>query len=86
MPREVWGDVNLVLVGLGQEIHRRYRTKAPPPHLTLRHTTRSLSPQEIQTEKPKLLRKALACSDPEAARALLTQCGMDVDRVERGLS
>ena len=58
MPREVWGDVNLLIVGLGQE---------------------------IQTEKPKLLRKALACSDPAAARALLARCGMDVDKVERGL-
>ena len=58
MPREVWGDVNLLIVGLGQE---------------------------IQTEKPKLLRKALTCSDPAAARALLARCGMDVDKVERGL-
>ena len=58
MPREVWGEVNLLLVGFGQE---------------------------IQTEKPKLLRKALACSDPVAARALLARCGMDVEKVERGL-
>ena len=58
MPYDVWGDVNLLLVGLGQE---------------------------IQTEKPKLLRKALACSDPVAARALLARCGMDVEKVERGL-
>ena len=57
MPREVWGEVNLLLVGFGQE---------------------------IQTEKPKLLRKALGCSDPVAARALLARCGMDVEKVERG--
>jgi len=51
MPFEVWGEVNLLLVGLGQE---------------------------VQTEKPKLLRKALACSDPPAALRLLEVCGVDV--------
>ena len=51
MPRDVWGDVNLLLVGLGQE---------------------------VQTEKEKLLRKALACSDPPAALRLLDVCGVDV--------
>ena len=53
MPRDIWGDVNLLLVGFGQE---------------------------IQTEKPKLLRKCLACSDPQAALALVSVCGVDVDR------
>lgn len=53
MPRDIWGDVNLLLVGFGQE---------------------------IQTEKPKLLRKCLACSDPQAALALVGVCGVDVDR------
>ena len=51
MPFEVWGEVNLLLVGLGQE---------------------------VQTEKAKLLRKALACSDPPAALRLLEVCGVDV--------
>jgi|TARA_B110000196_G_C20596867_1_gene408927 hypothetical protein len=55
-----------------------------PKHRS-RRTIRCIPPQEIQTEKPKLLRKALACSDPVAARALLARCGMDVDKVERGL-
>ena len=59
--------------------HRSRRCRPPA------RTTRYVSPQEIQTEKPKLLRKALACSDPVAARALLARCGMDVDKVERGL-
>lgn len=53
MPRGIWGDVNLLLVGFGQE---------------------------IQTEKPKLLRKCLACSDPQAALALVGVCGVDVER------
>ena len=51
VPRDDWGDVNWLLVGLGQE---------------------------VQTEKPKLLRKALACSDPPAALRLLEVCGVDV--------
>jgi hypothetical protein len=32
----------------------------------------------VQTEKPKLLRKALASSDPTRALALLRRCGVDV--------
>lgn len=53
MPRDIWGDVNLLLVGFGQE---------------------------IQTEKPKLLRKCLDCSDPKEALALVATCGLDVDK------
>uniref|UniRef100_A0A7S0LNJ2 Endonuclease III homolog n=1 Tax=Coccolithus braarudii TaxID=221442 RepID=A0A7S0LNJ2_9EUKA len=53
MPSDIWADVNLVLVGLGQE---------------------------IQTEKPKLLRKCLECSDPDAALALVARLGLDVPR------
>ena len=56
MPREVWSDVNWLLVGLGQE---------------------------LQTQKPKLLRKALASSDPAYAVALLGRIGMDVDKVAK---
>ena len=51
VPRAEWPHVNLLLVGLGQE---------------------------VQTEKPKLLRKALACSKPPAALRLLEVCGVDV--------
>ena len=40
MPKEVWGFVNLILVGFGQE---------------------------LQTQKPKLLRKVLRSSDPTEA-------------------
>ena len=36
--------------------------------------------QELQTEKPKLLRKCLSCSDRDAALKLLRVCGMDVER------
>eukprot|EP01134_Creolimax_fragrantissima_P008164 CFRG8164T1 len=46
IPFDLWEHVNIVLVGLGQE---------------------------IQTEKPKLLRKCLHCSNPEAAFALLAK-------------
>ena len=53
MPFEVWPDVNLVLVGLGQE---------------------------VQTEKPKLLRKALGCSEPQTALRLLATLGLAVER------
>jgi len=56
VPREVWSDVNWLLVGLGQE---------------------------LQTQKPKLLRKALASSDPAYAVALLGRIGMDVDKVAK---
>ncbi|KNC76473.1 hypothetical protein SARC_11025, partial [Sphaeroforma arctica JP610] len=61
IPYEMWGDVNIVLVGLGQE---------------------------IQTEKEKLLKKCLACSDPDLAFTLLTRLDMDVKRglVRFGLS
>lgn len=53
MPVEIWPDVNLLLVGLGQE---------------------------VQTEKPKLLRKALGCSDPARALRLLATLGVAVDK------
>ena len=60
VPRDDWGDVNWLLVGLGQE---------------------------VQTEKPKLLRKALAASDPEYAVAFLGRIGMNTAKVakEEGL-
>ena len=54
MPRAIWGDVNWLLVGLGQE---------------------------VQTEKPKLLRKALAADDPAFAVGLVAALGVDVARV-----
>ena len=53
MPRDVWPEVNLVLVGLGQE---------------------------VQTEKAKLLRKCLACSDPPRALQLAKVLGIDVKK------
>ena len=56
MPTDIWGDVNLLLVGLGQE---------------------------VQTEKPKLLRKALAASDPAFALGLLVALGVDVVKVAK---
>ncbi len=56
MPFEVWGDVNVLLVGFGQE---------------------------IQTEKPKLLKKALASSRPAEALQLLQTCGLRVARVAK---
>lgn len=56
MPRQVWPEVNLLLVGLGQE---------------------------IQTEKAKLLRKAVLCSRPHQAARLLARCGLDVPRVAK---
>lgn len=56
VPREVWSDVNWLLVGLGQE---------------------------VQTQKPKLLRKALASSDPTYAVALLGRIGMDCAKVAK---
>ena len=54
MPRAIWGDVNWLLVGLGQE---------------------------VQTEKPKLLRKALAADDPAFSVGLLAALGVDVARL-----
>ena len=56
MPAEVWPDVNLLLVGLGQE---------------------------VQTEKAKLLRKCLACSDPPRALRLAATLGVDVEKEAR---
>ena len=56
VPRDDWGDVNWLLVGLGQE---------------------------VQTEKPKLLRKALASSDPAYAVAFLGRIGMDTAKVAK---
>lgn len=56
MPRDVWPEVNLLLVGLGQE---------------------------VQTEKAKLLRKAVLCSRPVQAARLLVACGMDVAKVAK---
>ena len=56
MPRAIWGDVNWLLVGLGQE---------------------------VQTEKPKLLRKALDSSDPAYAVAFLGRIGMDTAKVAK---
>jgi len=53
MPKDIWGDVNELLVGFGQE---------------------------IQTEKAKLLRKCLACSNPEAALELVRVCGVNVEK------
>ena len=50
MPRDIWPDVNVVLVGFGQE---------------------------IQTEKRKLLHKALTASQPADALRLLSTCGLD---------
>jgi endonuclease-3 len=56
VPRNDWGDVNWLLVGLGQE---------------------------VQTEKPKLLRKALDSSDPAYAVAFLGRIGMDCAKVAK---
>ena len=56
VPRDDWGDVNWLLVGLGQE---------------------------VQTEKPKLLRKALDSSDPAYAVAFLGRIGMDCAKVAK---
>ncbi|KAG8469081.1 hypothetical protein KFE25_007599 [Diacronema lutheri] len=53
MPQDQWPCVNVVLVGLGQE---------------------------VQTEKAKLLRKCLACSDPPRALELLATLGVNVER------
>jgi len=53
LPREHWHEVNLIWVGMGQE---------------------------IQTEKRKLLGKALACSKPKEAVRLLKRLGMDVTK------
>ena len=39
--------------------------------------------QEVQTEKPKLLRKALDSSDPAYAVAFLGRIGMDTAKVAK---
>ena len=39
--------------------------------------------QEVQTEKPKLLRKALDSSDPACAVAFLGRIGMDCAKVAK---
>jgi hypothetical protein len=50
LPQEHWNSVNLLWVGLGQE---------------------------VQQFKPKLLRKALDCSRPKEALALVKRLGLD---------
>ena len=39
--------------------------------------------QEMQTEKPKLLKKALEASDPAAALDVLSAIGVDVPKVAK---
>jgi len=56
IPKQLWDETNLLLVGLGQE---------------------------IQTERLKLLGKALASSDVPFALNLLAVLGMNVDRVAK---
>ena len=56
LPRKYWKNMNLVWVGLGQE---------------------------IQTEKVKLIGKALECSDPKYALKLLKTFGMDVNKIAK---
>ena len=56
MPRDIWHEVNVVLVGFGQE---------------------------IQTERAKLLRKAMQSSQPQEAARILATCGLDVHKVAR---
>ena len=51
MPRDVWPEVNVLLVGLGQE---------------------------VQTERGKLLRKCVGCSDPLRALRLAETLGVKV--------
>jgi endonuclease-3 len=41
--------------------------------------------QEVQQEKPKILRKALACSRPKDALQLLKRCGLDYRKVGKEL-
>ena len=53
MPRDIWPEVNLLLVGLGQE---------------------------VQTERAKLLKKCLACSDPLRALRLAETLGVPVEK------
>lgn len=54
IPKDLWDDFNLIIVGLGQE---------------------------VQTEKSKLLLKALKSSDVPGALSLLQTLGVDVDKV-----
>jgi len=56
LPRKYWKNMNLVWVGLGQE---------------------------IQTEKVKLIGKALESSDPKYALKLLKTFGMDVNKIAK---
>ena len=58
LPRQYWGEVNLLWVGFGQE---------------------------LQQEKPKLLRKALDCSRSADALRLIQRCGLDYVKVGRPL-
>ena len=53
MPREVWSEVNVLLVGLGQE---------------------------VQTERSKLLSKAISSSDPLRALRLCETLGVPVEK------
>ena len=53
LPREYWKGMNLVWVGMGQE---------------------------LREERPKLLEKAVNCSDPKAAVKLLRKFGIDVKK------
>lgn len=41
--------------------------------------------QEVQQDKPKILRKALACSRPAEALRLLKRCGLDYNKVGKEL-
>ena len=50
LPREYWKSVNLLWVGMGQE---------------------------VQQFKPKIIRKALDCSQPKEALKLVKQLGLD---------
>ncbi len=86
MPREVWGDVNLRRVGLGQEVQTLKGLQAYCAHarflrsLLLADSCPSLliNAWQVQTEKPKLLAKCLASSDPPRALRLAVDLGVDV--------
>jgi len=54
LPLEHWHEINLIWVGMGQE---------------------------LQTEKIKLLNKALDCTQPRAALLLLRRLGMDIKQI-----
>lgn len=51
LPKEKWGEVNVLWVGFGQE---------------------------VQQQKEKALRKALACSDPREALGLVQRLRLDI--------